>query len=104
MTGTGQTIPRCTYSNQWAGDAYGWAMVCRIHGQNSKHDVDEDSHLPCLELDPWPVSDEEDEPVNIFDIHHSEDAVGETYGRNSIEVGVTRGRPRDVELRLIEED
>lgn len=103
MTDLPQTVPRCTYKEEWT-DEVGYVWVCRIHGQNSKHDVDGESHLPCLEIDPYDSPEEENYWKNIFDISHSEDAV-ETYGRNPIEgiVNYPKGSG-DIELRLIQED
>lgn len=65
----------CVYEETWT-DEVGYIWVCVIHGNNSKHDVDGDSHLPCLTIDPY----------NAFDMFHSRAAEVVTKA-NPIEAG-----------------
>lgn len=44
----------CSYEDVWT-DEVGTIPVCKIHGNNSRHDVTEEQpHPPCLTLDPYP--------------------------------------------------
>ena len=42
----------CFYKEVWT-DEVGDILVCRIHGNNSKHEVTEGFDKPCLVLDPY---------------------------------------------------
>jgi hypothetical protein len=48
--------PLCYYELQWT-DEVGEIMVCQVHGNNSKHDLEKDPHANCITVDPWPTSD-----------------------------------------------
>jgi hypothetical protein len=43
----------CSYEMVWT-DEVGTIPVCRLHGNNSRHEPSDDPHRPCLTVDPYP--------------------------------------------------
>lgn len=50
----------CFYKPEWT-DEVGTVLVCRIHKNNSRHDVSEGFDKPCLTVDPYPKEEANDE-------------------------------------------
>lgn len=47
-----QTSSQCVYSERFV-EGFGNIWICRIHGRNSKYEIEPGSHKPCLVVDPY---------------------------------------------------
>lgn len=60
--------PLCSYEKVHT-DEVGDIDVCKVHGENSKHNAVAGEHRPCLKLDPWPLGlDPNEQPSRLFAI------------------------------------